>query len=133
MSVYMPARRPICLCVLSSVAINTPSCQRLNNEWDIDTDQQPRAASFPLAAWRGAGAERDGEEQERETRGEERRGAERRRRRSSQQSGWQQETHTVKPLTPAAHMRSSRRATRLTWGCPLKVLLSRFYKCKCLY
>lgn len=40
--------------------INTPSCHRLNNEWDIDTDQQPQAPSFSLAAWQGAGTGRDG-------------------------------------------------------------------------
>lgn len=53
--------------------INTPSCHRLNNEWDIDTDRQPQAASFPLAAWRGAGAEQDGEAGAGDSRGGERR------------------------------------------------------------
>lgn len=51
----------VCVYQARLATINTPSCHRLNNEWDIDTDRQPQAASFPLAAWRGAGAERDGE------------------------------------------------------------------------
>lgn len=57
-------------------AINTESCHRLNNEWDIDTDQPPQAPSFPLAAWQGAGLGRDGEAGDTGRRG----GAERRRR-----------------------------------------------------
>lgn len=56
--------------------INTPSCHRLNNEWNIDTDRQPQAVSFPLAAWRGAGTERDGEAGAGDSRGAETRSRE---------------------------------------------------------
>lgn len=37
--------------------INTVSCHRLNNEWDIDTDQHPQAPSIP-SGWRERERER---------------------------------------------------------------------------
>lgn len=73
--------------------INTSSCHRLNNEWDIDTDQQPQAPSFPLAAWQAAGTGRGGEAAAGDTgrREEEPRGGDA----ESDCSDEQQETQTV--------------------------------------
>lgn len=53
MSVDMPS---VCVYYQARLAtINTSSCHRLNNEWDIDTDQQPQAPSFTLDGEAGAG------------------------------------------------------------------------------
>lgn len=43
---------PLSVCGIAWLGtINTVSCHRLNNEWDIDTDQHPQAPSIP-SGWR---------------------------------------------------------------------------------
>lgn len=55
----MPTQTPsLSVCGIARLGtINTVSCHRLNNEWDIDTDQHPQAPSIP-SGWRERERER---------------------------------------------------------------------------